>query len=81
MKPEEHMSIEPACVCVGNNIFESQSSNHLYNQELKMHSVLYIVSEIISSAIFLDCFLYARKSNVGFFAMFRKHKLPAPLTQ
>lgn len=48
MKPEEYISIEAACVCRGNSIFKSQSSNYLYNQELKMHSVLYIGSEIIS---------------------------------
>lgn len=42
------MSIEAAPVYKGNNIFKSQSTNHLNNQELKMHSVLYIASEHIS---------------------------------
>lgn len=46
-----------------------------------MHPVLYIASGIISSATFLGCFLYARKCNAVLFAMFRKHKLPALLTQ
>lgn len=81
MKREENMSIKLHMCVWGNNIFESQSCNHLYNQELQMHSGLYIASGIISLATFLGWLLYARKNNAVLFAMFRKHKPSALLTQ